>query len=420
MLKGRTVVAPIVIITVCAVLIIFLVSQHKSTNIELELTADRIDFALLNPVGTDRRIPLVSCLTASSFTLSNFAPVELRVDALYDITDTSRPLLRKKRIILKPTDQRFSRLTLTGENLTLTDLDLQPNAKVTLVVSEDGSISLWIHPDSVDSNIFPFVQGIISITNRVEASVERCVVTDENKKALLRETSQARFLVDLGSLGGNLLYRSNQTTFLSMKLFEGSRVDKGKTISIYDPTNGSWAVVPSRLPVSLPNAVTSVVDGKIYLFGGTPTLPTSNETKLLSSNLDITCLKFLKPSLEDPSKEITTVKTGTITFPNGESGEVKLKSEFVHLLEKDTFRLVSTKVENNRLCLFLVGRPKSVSVGFRQDALNQKLPTLLEWLYTNRKIYMITGILLSIIGLMVSLGRLVLDLRKGKLNGELR
>lgn len=422
MCKSRKIISLLGIMTVVTVLIvIFLVYHHKSTEIEIELAAERIDFAMVNPLGIDRRIPLVSFLSVSSLALSNFEPVELRVDKLYDINDISRPLLTKKKVVIVPADQKFSRLTLKGENLSLMDLDVQPNVKITLAISEDGMIDLRVHPDSVNSNAFPIVQGIVSIIDRVEALVERCEVTDENGKPLFVHSPQRRFLIDLGSLGGNLVYRSNHAISLSMNLTSDSRVGNQKSLGIYDPDNDSWTVVPPPLPLSLPNAVAVVVDGKIYVMGGTSTLQRSSEIRLLNSNLNIACLKFLKPSLGDPSKEMTTIKEGNIIFPNGESDEIRLRSEFVQLKEEDCFNLVNTEVENSQLRLFLAGRPKSVLVGFQQETMNQKLPTLFKWLRANQTVAVIIILLYFVsyvISLMVGIRTLASNSRKGKDKNE--
>ncbi|MGB7062831.1 MAG: hypothetical protein WBF13_10840 [Candidatus Zixiibacteriota bacterium] len=419
MAKGHRITALLVIITVVTILIIILlVCCHKSTEVEIELTAERVDFAILNPLGTDHRIPLVRSLTISSLALSNSVPVKLRVDELYDMNDLRRPLLTKGRVIIRPTDQRFSRLTLKGRSLSLTELDVFPYAKVTVAVSEDGSINVWAHPDSMTSYDFPVVQGVVSIIDTVEASVERCVITDENGKVLFTESPQRRFLIDLGLIGENLVYRSSQTTFLSMRLFDGSRLEDGKMIHIYDPADSSWTAIPSDLPVSLPNAVVAVVNQKIHVVGGSHTFQGSNETKLLNSNLDVACLGFLKPSLEHLSRRTTAIKEGSITFPNGESSEISLKSEFVQFEEGDRFKLVSTRVENCQLRLLLAGRPKSILVGFQQNKMSQKLPTLLNWLYANQNIATVTLILLYgasyIIGLITGIRTLVSDSRKIK------
>lgn len=382
---------------------------HKSTEVELQLASSRVDFTVVDPQGVDCPVYLADCLIGSSLELWNFEPVVIEAESLYDI-DAGQSPMENKRIFIIPSDPEFSRLTLKGRDLALTDLQVPSNSRVMLNVVEEGSIELRVVPEPEEGNAsspYAEIRGTVSMAGSVEVWVDRCEIVDENGDELFANVPQRRLMIDL--FGGSIVdYRSDSTACLSINLMDEPETELTKALGIYDPADESWTVKRSPLPMSVPDAVTFVADGKIYLVEGGPSPDRERPIPLLNDNLHVKDVKFSLPSPANPLVEMTIpVEEGRIIFDNEKLGEVLLRCEFLEFKEGDSFRLLNTSLRNGQLDLLLVGRPRSILAGSQPETLRDRRPTWLKWLYVNPEIAMVIAVFLGVIGLLKQVKDLV-------------
>ena len=325
---GRTLgTVRLIVIVVTLLGAIALLYFHKSTEVELQLASSRADFTVVDPQGEDCPVYLADCLIGSSLELWNFERVAMEAQRLYDLDDSDPSSLENRRVFILQTDPEFSRLTLKGKDLALTDLQVPSNSHVMLNVVEEGSIELRVVPEPEEGNASSAhaeIRATVSMAGSVEVWADRCEIVDETGEVLFANVPQRRLMIDL--FGGSILdYRSDSATCLSMNLMDEPEAELTKALGIYDPADESWTVKRSPLPMSVPDAVTLVADGKIYLVEGGPSRDRERPIRLLNDNLHITDLKFSLPSSEDPSVEMTfPVEQGRIIFDNEKLGEVLL------------------------------------------------------------------------------------------------
>jgi hypothetical protein len=384
--------------------------------VRLEVVAEGISFTARSPQGEEREVCLANSLCGNSFDLLEFAPVTLQDVQVSEMIDSLEQPLTGEGITIKPTDPGFSTLTLLGEDLILTNLRVRPGARIGMVIDREGMVAITMDPNPDDTAATSAVGGIqceISMAESVTATVYGCRVVDENERVLIDEYSQRNLLIDPG-LGGIIYYRSDSATSVSVNLGDEFQTPDAKALRIYDPAKNSWTMKHSSSPISIPGPMTAVVDGKIYLIEGVLSSVGRTGIRLLNGDLSVTGVKFIGESEEESYRETARIMKGSIVFLEGELDQINLKSEFLKFKEDDEFQLVETTFEGRQLRFLLTGRPKSILTGLQEEVLNQKLPTTLEWLYTNKKITIIAGVVLGVVSLIFTVRPFFSKPKKGK------
>lgn len=404
------------IIAATIIAAVILVCLPKSTHVRLELVAEGISFTAQSQEGEEREVCLANSLCGNSFDLLEFAPVMLQDVQVSEIIDSVEKSLTAEGITIEPTDPEFSTLTLEGEDLILTNLRVRSGARIEMVIDKEGMVTVTMDPSPEDTVAASAVGGIqceISMAESLTATVYGCRVVDENERVLIDEYSQRNLLIDPG-LGGIIYYRSDSVTSVSVNLGDEFQTPDAKALRIYDPAENSWTVKHSSSPISVPGPMTAVVDGKIYLIEGVLSSIGRRGIKLLNGDLSISGVEFIRESDEESYRETARIKKGSIVFLGGELNQIDLTSEFLKFKEDDEFQLVETTFEGRQLRFLLTGRPKSILTGLQEEVLNQRLPTTLEWFYTNQKVATTVAVVLCVIALIVKLGPFFSPSKKGK------
>jgi len=341
---------PTIIIVLVAVLLAF--KQKTNVVVDIELIANQISFSV---EGSDQRIEpaRVASIVLTNFKEIGFSPEQL----LYDgktISVRGKVLVRPWRDALSP------RARFRGEGMRLVELVVGIDSKVTFYKSEgEEAVDIKVEHESGEKLIKPS-EGRISLGDSFTLLMERCDLVNEE--------------------GDVLISRDENIAQRTLEIFPS--LDK------------------TSFFVSDHQKVFRVVLEK----------PEENVT--LFSNASIRRINFNDYDIAT-GDEISTVKSGTVKFKNIKKENISLEpGDFIHISERDALKVVKLWLspEDNGLGIALSGAIDSFKLG--KGILIEQFPSLLEWLYSNKRLQIIIAILGWVIAQTLTVRNLITEMKK--------
>lgn len=365
--------APTIITVLTALLL--MVKQKKNVLVDIELIANQISFSI--QAGTEEmKHRSITSVPAKSIVLANFRRVTFSADGIrYD--DKTLPVngevvIQRWEDALWPPELRFS-----GEDIHLVQLDIGIGSKVTFHRSEcDVAVDIEAGDE--------LSKGTVSLGNSFTIRMERCDLINKE--------------------GSTIISRDENTGQRDLEIFSSF----GQASSFLGDNSEGFHIL-LEVPEKDTRLLFSIARDDYGVFH--VTREAAEEDVTLFSN---TLIREIDFNYYDVAHgETSTVRSGKVEFRNIKKESISIEpGDFVHISQRGALKVVRLWLspKDDTLGILLCGSIDSFELGKYFPI--EQLPSLLEWLASDKRSHIIAAVLGWAIAQTLAIMSLITEVRK--------